>query len=200
MNASKSKIMGYREYHAAAKSLLSKHPKGTGLVTRGGYVFLLHGRVHFVDAGDTPQDAFEADEDGWSDAARIETESLQRAELVQLFAPTEINALEGASPKNEQILSQAQAEAVYSAMCALNNVGSTIKAKIPPTEDGGRWVFVEECEDSGQITLTTGLRTVARHSNQAAFASAYGLTHEKETAEPDDGGVCARGAAAVWLA
>lgn len=74
-----------------------------------------------------------------------------------------------------KVLTQPQAEAVYSAMCAMNSVGATIKANIPPAEEGGRWVCVEECADSGQITLTTGLRRVACHSNQATFAVAYGL-------------------------
>jgi len=58
----------------------------------------------------------------------------------------------------------------------MNSVGATIKANIPPAEEGGRWVYVEECADSGQITLTTGLRRVACHSNQTTFAAAYGLT------------------------
>lgn len=74
-----------------------------------------------------------------------------------------------------RILTHAQAAAVYSAMCALNNVGATITANIPPTGEDGRWVHVDECADSGQITLTMGLRRVACHSDQAAFASAYGL-------------------------
>lgn len=73
------------------------------------------------------------------------------------------------------ILNKAQAEAVYSAMCHLNNVGAKIRVSIPPTADDGKYVFVEECEDSGQITLTQGLRRVACHVNQSAFATAYGL-------------------------
>lgn len=74
-----------------------------------------------------------------------------------------------------KILTQAQAEAVYSAMCALNNVGAKIKASVPPSADDGKWLFIEECADSGQITLTQGLRRVACHANQTAFATAYGL-------------------------
>ncbi|OBY86988.1 hypothetical protein [Delftia sp. JD2] len=73
------------------------------------------------------------------------------------------------------VLTQPQAEAVYLAMHAMNNVGATIRASIPPAEEGRRWVPVEECADSGQITLATGLRRVACHSNQSTFAAAYGL-------------------------
>jgi hypothetical protein len=77
---------------------------------------------------------------------------------------------------NANILDKAQAQAVYGAMCALNNVGATLKANIPPAEETGRWIYVEECADTGQITLTTGLRRVACYSNQDAFTAAYGLS------------------------
>lgn len=71
------------------------------------------------------------------------------------------------------ILTKAQAEAVYNAMCALNKVGAMIRASVPV--DDATWVHIEECADTGQITLTRCLRRVACHSNQAAFAAAYGL-------------------------
>jgi len=83
-----------------------------------------------------------------------------------------------------KVLTQPQAEAVYRAMHAMNNVGATIKASIPPAEEGGRWVHVEECADSGQITLTTGLRRVACYSNQSAFAAAYGLAMNQIDKKP----------------
>jgi len=73
------------------------------------------------------------------------------------------------------ILSKPQAEAVYNAMCALNNVGAKIKASIQPVVENGDWLFVEECPDSGQITITQGLRRVACHASQATFASSYSL-------------------------
>nr|WP_314711696.1 hypothetical protein [uncultured Comamonas sp.] len=74
-----------------------------------------------------------------------------------------------------EVLTQPQAEAVFLNMHAMNNVGAAIRASIPPADEGGRWVRVEECADSGQITLTTGLRRVACHSNRRTFAAAYGL-------------------------
>lgn len=176
MNATKSKNMSHREYHAAAKSLLSKHPKGTGLVTRGGHVFLLYGQVHFVDAGDTLLDAFEGDEDGWSDAAAIETESLHRAELVQLFQPSEVEALEDASPKNDPILTQAQAQAVYSSVCALNTVGSIFGDVRIQADRAQHDIRVQWDEDG--LTVGRGLRTaIERYADQSAFATAYSLQH-----------------------
>lgn len=75
-----------------------------------------------------------------------------------------------------KILTAEQAEAVYSAMCALNKVGAKIRVSVPPAADVERWVFIEECADSGQITLTQGLRRVACHAGQSAFATAYGLS------------------------
>jgi hypothetical protein len=67
------------------------------------------------------------------------------------------------------ILNQAQAEAVYSAMCALNNVGSI-------------WLLnIETPEFSAKEEATTGIKLrdadggIERHADQAAFATAYGL-------------------------
>lgn len=81
-----------------------------------------------------------------------------------------------------RILTQAQAQAVYSAMCALKNVGAIIRASVPV--DDATWVHIEECADTGQITLTRRLRRVACHSNHAAFAAAYGLQEaDKDSAD-----------------
>ena len=69
----------------------------------------------------------------------------------------------------DKILNQSQAEAVYSAMCHLNNVGGALSAVI-----GG--IRVEETH-SGAVQVWT-LQTNSkkeRHSSQSAFATAYGL-------------------------
>lgn len=68
------------------------------------------------------------------------------------------------------ILTQAQAEAVYSAMCALNNVGARIAASI----DGGENEVCEMHDGTVVIHANFGL-TKEQHANQAAFAAAYGL-------------------------
>lgn len=72
------------------------------------------------------------------------------------------------------ILNQAQADAVYSAMCALNNAGSYIRG------------FVEVSDDINvKVLLSGGIQVwnlapnaesgFESFSNQAAFATAYGL-------------------------
>lgn len=66
------------------------------------------------------------------------------------------------------ILNQAQATAVYDAMCYLNNVGGTIVANVQlcsVREVGGRWVMVED--------HTTGERE--EYDGQHLFAAAYGV-------------------------
>ena len=66
------------------------------------------------------------------------------------------------------ILTPAQAEAVYSAMCALNNVG-TVCGDLTLNE--GLRVQWLEC-----VTVRDGLSGPREeHPSQAAFATAYGL-------------------------
>ena len=68
-----------------------------------------------------------------------------------------------------KILNQAQAEAVYSTMCALNNIG-----------DLSGDISLDDCEvrisRSGEISVR-GRRLAEReiYTHQAAFAAAYGL-------------------------
>lgn len=77
------------------------------------------------------------------------------------------------------ILSQAQAEAVYSAMRALNNVGGRIHVSLP---DQDRRIIVREF-DFGEISVWGANgedefdmhSTIEGHANQSAFAAAYGL-------------------------
>lgn len=68
------------------------------------------------------------------------------------------------------ILTQAQAEAVYSAMVALNNVGGRIAAAI----DGGEKEVCGMRDGAVVVHANYGL-TEEQHANQAAFATAYGL-------------------------
>ena len=67
-----------------------------------------------------------------------------------------------------KILTQAQAEAVYSAMCALNNVGGRIGAAL------GDGCMVREDSD-GEIYISHDVWRLEYHADQAAFATAYGL-------------------------
>jgi hypothetical protein len=77
------------------------------------------------------------------------------------------------------ILNQAQAEAVYSAMCALNNVnaGRSIALAFNVTED--QRISVREFVDTREVHIGLELQAVTfkseHHADQSAFAAAYGL-------------------------
>lgn len=83
------------------------------------------------------------------------------------------------------ILSQAQAQAVYAAMCALNNISANPGIEIsfvgltPDDEDSPMARFDVMELASGQIYICTGpsfqLERKEFHESQAAFAEAYGL-------------------------
>lgn len=76
------------------------------------------------------------------------------------------------------ILNQAQAEAVYSAMCALNNVGGRSHVRINAARGG--LIHVNELPD-GAIQLWRGdavgypTGAIENYADQSAFAAAYGL-------------------------
>lgn len=86
------------------------------------------------------------------------------------------------------ILAPAQAQAMYAAMCALNNVSCTSGIELafvgdkpaPLDPDDGGWHLLRLVEAAGgEITLQSGppgRPTATEHyASQAAFASAYGL-------------------------
>ncbi|KLR58005.1 hypothetical protein [Diaphorobacter sp. J5-51] len=79
-----------------------------------------------------------------------------------------------------RILNQSQAEAIYSAMCALNNLGSTsIELDLP----GDIWI--QAGVNGGVIVCPRHVGAkLEQHASQAAFAAAYGLDgKEPRTAE-----------------
>ena len=70
-----------------------------------------------------------------------------------------------------KILNQTQAEAVYSAMCHLNNVGGRLHATLE--QDNG--VHVRE-DRAGEVTVwIVNGGPVEQYPDQSAFATAYGL-------------------------
>lgn len=75
------------------------------------------------------------------------------------------------------ILNQAQAEAVYSAMVALNNVGAELKATIFTSERAGN--YLRAYQDGGAVKVVDvighSIEGREHYDNQAAFATAYGL-------------------------
>lgn len=82
------------------------------------------------------------------------------------------------------ILNQSQAEAVYSAMCALNEVSHTAGVQVSfvgygdDDEGPSRITVVEDA--GGHVEVIQGPTphpiAVERHANQSALASAYGLS------------------------
>lgn len=82
----------------------------------------------------------------------------------------------------EMILNQAQAEAVYSAMAALNNVASNGGIRISFNGTVNREIqriTVEETDADlyrvSYVDCYTDQRHEEHHAGQAAFAAAYGL-------------------------
>lgn len=73
-----------------------------------------------------------------------------------------------------KILNQAQAEAVYSAMCALNNIGgqlSQVRAGFVRVVEHGAGHFVVS-DERGRLESEV-------YDNQSAFATAYGLNSDE---------------------
>lgn len=74
------------------------------------------------------------------------------------------------------ILTAAQAQAVYSAMCALNNIGAVIAVDIPDSVDRIRSVRVLGMYAmSVQVEQLWGDHKRELYADKAAFAAAYGL-------------------------
>ncbi len=67
-----------------------------------------------------------------------------------------------------KILTQAQAEAVYSAMCALNNVGALLDTY------GNGWRVMQRHDETVRVEDLNG-RTIEKYTSQASFASFYDL-------------------------
>lgn len=67
-----------------------------------------------------------------------------------------------------KILTQAQAEAVYSAMCALNNVGALLDTC------GNGWRVMQRPDETVRVEDLNG-RTIETYASQAGFASFYDL-------------------------
>lgn len=78
------------------------------------------------------------------------------------------------------ILNQSQAEAVYAAMCALNNVGARLSAHGLGYDADGFAISAEQSE-TGLVSIGTGFapnaerKVLERYASQSAFATAYGL-------------------------
>jgi hypothetical protein len=75
-----------------------------------------------------------------------------------------------------KLLTQAQAEAVYSAMCALNNVGGKVKAEFDNPKGYHTAVFENAFKYVTVVESYFHRKTNEEaYTSQAAFAEAYGL-------------------------
>jgi hypothetical protein len=72
------------------------------------------------------------------------------------------------------ILNQSQAEAVYSAMCALNNVGAEMLVQFTGYPRAQDHIGIDASD--GSVRIRVGMcGDFEGYQNQAAFATAYGL-------------------------
>lgn len=104
-------------------------------------------------------------------AALARYEALEAAEAVEAPAPAPAAAL---------ILTKAQAEAIYSAMCALNNVGGKVDAYVPNLSNPAKKGHLVAVREMGATTVEVRAgfdeeEEREDYRNQAAFAAAYGL-------------------------
>lgn len=74
------------------------------------------------------------------------------------------------------ILTQGQAEAVYRAMCELNNLGASMEARIPAPGKTRITVEVEGYTVTVMHWSGYAVRNIEDYPDQAAFASAYKLS------------------------
>lgn len=77
------------------------------------------------------------------------------------------------------ILNQSQAEAVYSAMCALRSITAIedgISLRVPLMINGEyEWVKIDETDRDVIRVAVAHTNREEHHAGQAAFATAYGL-------------------------
>ena len=88
------------------------------------------------------------------------------------------------------ILNQTQAEAVYSAMCALGSLGIPIDIRAGV-------VRATETEHTG-VLVSVSASTAEQYDDQATFAAAYGLNINEAPVEPAAQSKCPGGAACGW--
>lgn len=86
--------------------------------------------------------------------------------------------LEDQWKREETILNESQAVAVYGAMVALNNVGGKISTRLDDSAISSRYITVTE-DDNGHVVVSLFIRGAhhlsERYADQNAFAEKYGL-------------------------
>lgn len=84
---------------------------------------------------------------------------------------------------SDLILTTAQAQAVYSAMCALKSVGAKLDTEVPVGSAGSGMIARVYEAHSGAVAVCAGRSDPVEHYvDQAAFAAAYGLRQPPDAA------------------
>lgn len=106
--------------------------------------------------------------------------ALRAAALARYEALEAAEAGEAPAPAAALILTKAQAEAIYSAMCVLNNVGGKVDAYVPNLSNPAKKGHLVAVREMGATTIEVRAGFAEEeeredYRNQAAFAAAYGL-------------------------
>lgn len=106
------------------------------------------------------------------------------AAIREVLNPSGSSACEATTAERmpDRILTTGQAEAIYAAMCELNNVGAPLSVRIPTTSrpalESGNLIEVYEFEEGPiQVAKIENGKTAVMesHADQSAFAAAYGI-------------------------
>ncbi|WP_052223891.1 hypothetical protein [Comamonas testosteroni] len=176
----------FKGWMAAARALLADKPFGTALKDQGQFLAIVgselcslagfgDGRTTYELEAGRPVDGCEADDSAWDDergcwdgveSADENTLTITAPEFVTLAF------VEKGMPHAGHILSQAQAKAAHTAMCALNSVGSELNTSM--TGAKGASIFVT-ASLNGLVCVGRGPDGFERYVSYADFAAAYGL-------------------------
>lgn len=176
----------FKGWMAAARALLADKPFGTAIQDQGQYLAIVQGDLcslaGFGDGRTTyelengrPVDGGEADDTAWDDE-RCCWDGLESAEqnILTLTDPVFVTLafVEKSRPHAGHILTQAQAKAAHTAMCALNSVGSELNTSM--TDAQGASIFVT-ASLKGLVCVGRSSDGFERYTSYSAFAAAYGL-------------------------
>lgn len=109
-----------------------------------------------------------------------DTESGRALRAAALARYEALEAAEAPAPARALILTKAQAEGIYSAMCALNNLGGKVDAYVPNLSNPAKKGHLVAVREMGATTIEVRAgfdeeEEREDYRNQAAFAAAYGL-------------------------
>ena len=171
----------FQEYEAAAMALLQDKPKGTGFKNATGVVLLVSDELCYVEEGDGLDACGSIDASCWDDCTNAaEFVAVLNPVFVERFTPAEIVAYEASDnePAVGRILNKSQAEAVYSAMCAMRRADGN-------ADTMSFSQAIVRADRHGAISIC-GSRVIddEHYAALADFAAAYGLQEaDKDSAD-----------------